>query len=184
MKKRILLILLAVLAIAGGGYGAWAKWGVKAEAPKQVAVQKVEAPRSVYTPVPEEPKATVASLFAAVNAERAKVGIPALVLDERLNRSAQVKADDMRNRNYVGHIDPDGKHGYEYAREYASNICMPHVSENLILDSRGPMVAPTHVIIDAWISSELHYKAMVSQDYAYTGFGINKGLVVEHFCKP
>ena len=43
----------------------------------------------------DEPKATVESLLKSVNEERRKVGVQPLILDERLNKSAQAKSDSM-----------------------------------------------------------------------------------------
>lgn len=51
-------------------------------------------------------------MLELVNQERAKVGVAPLRLDERLNASAQEKADDMQNRDYYDHKSPDSIEGY------------------------------------------------------------------------
>lgn len=125
-------------------------------------------------------KPTVASLLQAVNEERTKVGVAPLVLDDRLNKSAQVKADDMVARNYFAHESPDGKHGYAIAREYASDC--KSVSEN-ILDDINEQNFVTEGSVQAWKTSPAHYTAMVDPKYSLTGFGISGFKIVEHFCE-
>ena len=175
MKKFKLFILPVLLFVLGIGV-----LGSVYATPKTTVAPAVEAP-VVSQVAPVEPPATVESLLAAVNAERAKVGAPALILDERLNQSAQIKADDMRARDYRAHIDPDGKPGVDYAHEIAPDICTVHVSENLQYGVGG---LSAQRIVTSWTTSRLHYEAMINSDYVYTGFGVNSDIAVEHFCKP
>jgi uncharacterized protein YkwD len=48
-------------------------------------------------------------MLALVNAERAKVNAPALVVDVRILQVARKHSTDMFMRRYFAHIDPDGK---------------------------------------------------------------------------
>lgn len=47
-------------------------------------------------------------MFALVNEERAKVGLPALQWDEELAKVARAHSKDMFRRGYFSHTDPDG----------------------------------------------------------------------------
>lgn len=179
MKKFKLFIIPTLLFVLGmgvlGGVYVCSKSTEKPIVETPVASQVVKA---------VEPPPTVESLLAAVNVERAKAGVPALVIDERLNQSAQAKADDMRARNYRGHVDPEGKHGYELARELAPDICVRHASENLSWNTKErTQQFTTRSVVFGWKDSPKHYAAMIDVKYIYTGFGINGDIAVEHFCK-
>lgn len=123
---------------------------------------------------------TPQAFLVAVNRERAKVGSKPLVLDERLNKSAQLKADELRIEGWGSnpHINSDGIHGYEYAK-IAVNECEAP-SENL---TGGYSL---HDVINRWLNSSLHKEAMLSDKWELTGFGITKGNesfnIVQHFC--
>ena len=76
---------------------------------------------------------TVARLFELVNTERVKVGVAPLIIDERLNQSAQFKADNIVKRNYFSHFDPETskKNGLDYLISISDNLCT-NVSENIV----------------------------------------------------
>lgn len=125
-------------------------------------------------------QATPDELSSLVNAERAKANISSLIVDERLNKSAQRKADDMTKYNYFNHISPnDGKNGYEYV--YDTGIYCKYAGENLTQnysyyewDSRA---------VRSWMNSKSHRDAMLDSRYTLTGFGKSGVNVVEHFCE-
>ncbi len=141
----------------------------------------------IYTP--EE-------LLAEANKLRAEKGVSPLKLDERLNESAQWKANDMKEFNYFGHVKPDetrkdvgtgeplaygAARVYDIKREDGKSVCLM-ASENLQInhDWQNPYTN------DGWSSSKPHYEAIVDEKYDSTGFGIakdgNKLLYVQHFC--
>ena len=76
-------------------------------------------------------EATPESLLERVNQERAAVGVASLVIDEGVQKSAQLKADDMINRNYRTHFlseDPNATLTQEMA-SYVEPVCVSS-SEN------------------------------------------------------
>ena len=106
--KKAVIITAVLLLIAGTGGGLWLKTRLNVQAVTEVAQeQKQEQPKSKYDVGPPDAQ----EMLELVNQERAKVGAAPLKLDERLNASAQEKADDMQNRDYYGHISPDGTRG-------------------------------------------------------------------------
>lgn len=168
--KTILLTILAlVVSIVIGTSAAYIYLG-STGASRQVA----------QTPTPTPKPATKEELLALVNEERAKAGVAPLVVDERLNQSAQRKADDMTKYNYFNHISPnDGKNGYEYV--YDTGIYCKYAGENLTQnysyyewDSRA---------VRSWMNSKSHRDAMLDSRYTLTGFGKSGVNVVEHFCE-
>lgn len=164
------------LAVAQLSSKAQVKTPVKAV--EQVKVEKKEPVKHEYKPL------TVENLLIEINLERAKYGVEPLILDERLNHSAQIKADDMRNRNYRTHADPEGKHGYEYAFEQAPDACGSYASENIGWNHVGETPNRLDAALASWYVSKPHHDAIVDPKYVYTGFGINVDIVVEHFCQP
>lgn len=124
--------------------------------------------------------ASVKELLRLVNAERKKADVKPLILDSRLNESAQFKADDMVNRDYFEHEDPQtGRHnGLDKAVELGVGADCESVSENLHWGSEKTSKAA----VNGWVNSKDHYKAMVNPKYSLTGFGISGDKVVEHFC--
>ena len=72
------------------------------------------------------------SLGADVNAERAKRGLPALVIDDTLNRFAYAKAFEMASRGYFGHTDPNGIAFQDRLRAW--HWPNPYAAENIAFD--------------------------------------------------
>lgn len=180
--KKAVIITAVLLLIAGTGGGLWLKTRLNVQAVTEVAQeQKQEQPKSKYDVGPPDAQ----EMLELVNQERAKVGAAPLKLDERLNASAQEKADDMQNRDYYGHISPDGTRGTLFVFKHIPSKCR-YAGENLanILipdsNSRNP--------ISTWMSSTKgHREAILDKDYDLVGFGIAKdkygnSLIVQHFC--
>lgn len=154
------------------------------------AVKSFITPHNKASPVDAtEPEAIISpkgippteqSIFAAVNAERAKVGVAPLQLHPNLSRTAQMKADDMIARNYRSHYMPDTNQPLTYEmRQLQASVCV-NASENLTWNDKG---TDTKRSISGWLSSPLHKAAMLDPKYTYTGIGVGDGkVVVQHFC--
>lgn len=182
MKRKLLFTLLAVLAVAGGGYGAWAKWGVKAEAPMPVAVQKVEAPKAVEKPK-EIPK--VADIIKATNVSRTTNGLAPLTESALLDKSACLKADDMIAKNYWAHVSPDGIEPWYWIQQV--RYFYKKAGENLAYGFNTG-----NQIVTAWMNSQTH-KDNVLGSYTETGacivssksyLGGDNTVVVAHYGTP
>lgn len=136
-------------------------------------------PQYETIPVKENPP-TVEELFKLVNEERAKVGVKPLILDPRLNKSAQEKADELVKEGWdsTPHVNNAGKHGYQLIGEVAPECKVG--SENLATQITSKR------IVDSWNDSPKHKEAMSNQNFTITGFGIAKAkytyYTTEHFC--
>lgn len=125
-------------------------------------------------------------ILKIVNDERGKSGARLLTVSDKLNQSAQRKADDMAKYNYLDHISPnDNKHGYEYIGDTGTS-CKSN-SENLAWDwGENTHARP---LVDRWMNSPAHKSAMLDPKYNSTGFGVSvmpdkkTVVVVEHFCE-
>ena len=121
--------------------------------------------------------ATVHELHTLVNDERSKAGVSALILDDRLNSSAQSKADDMVVNNYFDHVSPQtGKQGYEGIESIMPGHCW-YISENLAADA-----FTSAEILQSWNGSTSHHAAILDPKYNLVGYGINQNKIVQHFC--
>jgi uncharacterized protein YkwD len=143
-----------------------------------VAVVEVEStPAPVVEGRPAEPP-TVERLLELTNAERVKAGVKPLVLDERLNKSAQRKADELdidEGADADLHVNNEGVHGYEYAwQEYPE--CF-YAAENLLVNTYDVGNG-----ISWWMKSETHRSTLLNPRYEYVGYGIKNGYVAQHFC--
>lgn len=180
MKKVIVITVVLVLVASVGG-GVWLKTRLDAQAAAGVAQ---EQPKSKYDVGPPDAQ----EMLELVNQERAKVGAAPLKLDERLNASAQEKADDMQNRDYYDHKSPDGIEGYSLVFKHMPNRCR-YASENLAkVSTTDNKFGSSRFTIDNWMhSTKGHREAILDAKYSLVGFGISKQgydlIVVQHFCE-
>mgnify|MGYP000871518715 FL=1 len=156
MKKAIISIT-AVLSLLLIGSGLFV---MNADSTPNVT------PVATVQPVQKPQPPTVDELLRLVNEERAKVGVAPLVIDARLNQSAQKKADDMVKNNYFAHVSPvDGRQGYTYIFDV-----MPECkegSENYYFHDKR---ASSELALDWWRQSPPHIKAIRDPNYYSTGF--------------
>ena len=128
----------------------------------------IEEPTIVSTGTPVMPEtvtasATVNELFAAVNADRAANGIPALVLDVGLQNTAAIRASEISI--LFDHIRPDGSTCFTAfpADSGASK------AENIYMIS----VATTADAVEAaWMASAGHQANILNAKYTKIGIGI------------
>lgn len=191
MKKAVIITVILALVVGGGVLWKIRENRLAAKAAYlEAKATEGQAYNKGFTPSKTPSKYEVGppdaqEMLELVNEERAKVGVAPLKLDERLNASAQEKADDMQNRDYYDHKSPDGIEGYSLVFKHMPNKCR-YASENLanILipdsNSRNP--------ISTWMSSTKgHREAILDKDCDLVGFGIAKdkygnSLIVQHFC--
>ncbi|MCF7865662.1 MAG: hypothetical protein K9M11_04110 [Candidatus Pacebacteria bacterium] len=134
----------------------------------------------------EEHELTVSGIISATNFERKKAGLPDLIKDPQLSKSAEIKLQDMFQKQYFQHVSPSGdsvsdvvrKTGYEYIV----------VGENLAL---GVFSGDSQVVA-AWMASPGHKKNILDSRYQEIGLAVGQGvyqgrkqwLIVQHFAKP
>lgn len=183
MKKAVIITVILAFVVGGG-----VLWKIRenrlaakaayleAKATEGQAYNKGFTP-SKYDVGPPDAQ----EILELVNQERERVGVKPLVMDTRMNASAQEKADDMMNRNYRDHVSPEGVHGYELVFKYAVNECK-YASENISWGTGGK-AGTSKEVFNAWMNSEPHRKALQDPKYTKTGVGVNKDITVQHFCE-
>jgi len=168
MKK--LLYSLPILVIISLALGAVYLNQTHVEPTQAVVVREV-------VELPEVEPPTVGRLLELTNAERVKAGVKPLVLDERLNQSAQKKADELAVEGWddTPHVNDTGFNTGYYIPDYMPECIW--FSENVLA-----YVADVNIGFDWWMNSPSHKKAILDARYEYMGLAINSGFVAQHFC--
>jgi len=149
--------------------------------PKHPTVKLPTAP--VHTVAPTQ-SPDVYGLFTLTNQERVKAGLPELVLDDSLNKSAADKCADMVAKNYWAHNAPDGTTPWVFIQKYIPIYV--HEGENLEYSN-----STDSAIMLAWMNSTEHRDNILDKHYVGVGFAvchstayINRGpqyIIVQHF---
>lgn len=125
-------------------------------------------------PTPELPELPVIELSApetrlleSVEEARAEVGCPALRLDPRLTVAAREHSDDMRDRGYYSHVNPDGETPQDRAAD--EGYTAP-VGENLSYGLRN-----AHYVVRGWDGEERD--RLLDCAFTSVGIGVERGLL-------
>jgi rare lipoprotein A len=121
-------------------------------------------PAGISEDISEENRAS--TLLRYINRERRVRQLPELLFDDALQELAQFRADDMCERGYFSHVDPDGKKAEDY--RVFHNV-QTAVAENIARDSG---VKTGH---EGLMRSPAHRKPIINPSYTRVGFG---------FCRP
>ena len=107
---------------------------------------------------------TATEVAALVNAERAKVGLPALTVNSTLNKLAEMKSQDMHDNNYFDHISPT--YGSPFDMVENSGVSFTSVGENIAMGQKTP-----EEVMNSWMNSEGHKANILSSKYKQIGIG-------------
>lgn len=100
-----------------------------------------------------------------VNAERARHGLPPLVVSAELTRSARAYALTMGQGNFFGHVGPDGS-SLVTRNEAAGYRNWTYLAENLAAGQRSPEEA-----MNGWLNSASHRENVLSPEVREIGVG-------------
>ncbi|GIW62352.1 MAG: hypothetical protein KatS3mg090_0178 [Patescibacteria group bacterium] len=128
---------------------------------------------------------TVEQLLYYTNKARQENNLPPLKLNDQLSQAAQLKADDMFQKNYWSHYAPDGKSPWDFILK--TGYQYEYAGENL---ARSFYFAKD--VVSAWMNSESHRANILKKEYTEVGFAVKEGvlqgepttLVVQMFAKP
>lgn len=107
--------------------------------------------------------AAEAEVLRLVNQERAQAGCRPLTNDPELAKLAGDYSQDMAERGFFDHTDPDGNDPWERAQEYG---IADLGGENI---ARGQANAQS--VMDAWMNSEGHRANILNCDFRTLGVG-------------
>lgn len=104
----------------------------------------------------------VEQVVALVNAERAKVNLPALTMSEDLNYAAQIRAKETVQS--FSHTRPNGSSFSSVLKE--NGISYRGAGENIAWGQRTP-----EAVVNAWMNSEGHRANILNKNYTSIGVG-------------
>ena len=112
---------------------------------------------------------TKSSLEVFINQSRQSLGLPTLSENNKLDRAAQLKAENMVQNQYFDHVSPSGvtpwfwflKAGYKY--KYAG--------ENLAIGFYD-----SQEVYNAWLNSPSHKANILNPNYTEVGTAVLKGF--------
>lgn len=104
-------------------------------------------------------------IIKLINEAREENGLESLQLSKKLMATAQEKADDMSDRNYFSHTDPDG---YNMANDL-------NVAE--VITGTGTGTATTiykipSIVVSNFMNSSAHKEILLTEDLKYIGVGV------------
>jgi uncharacterized protein YkwD len=108
-----------------------------------------------------------AKMLELVNAERAKVGAKALVIDTTIVPVARAHSEDMWKRGYFSHVNPDGEDPFDRMRE--GDVEFRRAGENLAL---APNVEIAH---KGLMNSPGHKRNILDPKFGRIGIGVIDG---------
>lgn len=174
MKKVI--VITVILALVVGVGGVWLKTRLDAQAAAGVAQEQPESKYDVGPPDAQE-------ILELVNKERARIGVAPLVMDENVQKSAQLKADDMAAKGYRQHIIPGTPYTLNSEMAYWVNKSCSKSSENISWRTDN-IPGTSQDVFNGWMSSKPHREAIQDPKYTKTGIGTHKDIAVQRFCIP
>lgn len=119
------------------------------------------------------------------NETRMEHNVRPLAVDPLLMLAAQAKAEDMAEREYFSHVDPNGIKPWAWFNvvDYTYRYAGENLAVNFV-DSRD--------IENAWVASPSHYANLIKPQYTRIGIGLAEGkykgntttYVVQFFATP
>lgn len=104
-----------------------------------------------------------ATLTNLINSERQQRNLNTLITDAKLEKAAAEKSQDMIQRGYFAHVDPDGNYVW-YRVEQAGYAPYKILGENLAID-----FSTSEGMIKAWIDSPSHRANLLHPDFLDQG---------------
>lgn len=103
------------------------------------------------------------------NQVREKHNLPPLLVNKKIELAAKMKGDDMVNRQYFSHNEPDGTPPWHWLSDNGYKFL--YAGENLALNFNS-----SHDVEKAWINSEKHKENILNKNYDDTGVAVIHGV--------
>ena len=185
MKKAIVITVILALVVSGG-----VLWKIRENrlAAKAAYLEAKATEGQAYNKGLTLSKYEVGppdaqEILELVNQERARIGVAPLVMDENVQKSAQLKADDMEAKGYRQHIIPGTQYTLSKEMAYWVNKSCSKSSENISWRTDN-IPGTSQDVFNGWMSSKPHREAIQDPKYTKTGIGTHKDIAVQRFCIP
>lgn len=127
-------------------------------------------------------------IFELTNRERQRHNLPVLRYETGLADLARRHSQNMLQRDFFDHRDPQGLEVAGRQERYYPQIMLIHIGENLfkIVDSRRNFSSAE--IVDGWMNSPGHRANILNRDFTHIGVGVvvrgNKLYATQNFGTP
>jgi uncharacterized protein YkwD len=160
---RLVAAGLTAVALLGGSAGS------------ADALAKACADRNAL-PTKASPAEITRATLCLVNAERRDHGLRPLQMNSRLSAAARRHSRDMVRRQYFEHTAPGGPTLVQRIRRtgYLESADRWLVGENIGWGASSKGTA--HAIVDGWMHSPPHRKAILTGSYRDAGVGVIRGV--------
>jgi len=111
---------------------------------------------------------TSRQIIELANQSRQEAGLPPLSENFILDRAAMQKAQDMLNRDYFNHEDPDGNTPWYWLKD--NGYLYSYAGENLAMN-----FVKSESVHQAWMNSESHRANILNPNYQEIGIGVLEG---------
>jgi len=121
-------------------------------------------------------------LVELMNQSRVENGLSPLVVNDKLNESAYLKAQDILEKNYFAHTSPQGISPWYWLKQ--ANYSYHYAGENLAID-----FTDAESLYKAWLDSPSHRANILNPEYKEVGIialtgdfnGRKTTIAVQHF---
>ena len=106
------------------------------------------------------------AVAAMINNIRAQNNINALAAEGSLNEVAEIRSQDLINRNYFSHYTPEGTNVFDVMR--GSGVGFKYAGENLAQATPASVGTPEG-FLNAWVNSPTHMANILRAQYTKIG---------------
>jgi len=138
--------------------------GDKVEPPKTYTSPATTTPTVSSTPVTSSGSADEKRAFTLLNADRAQNGLQALKFNSQLTALGERYAQDMINRNFFSHYNPEGQSPFDRMKQ--AGISYGYAGENLAINSNVDSAEK------AFMNSSGHRANILNPNYTEVGIGV------------
>lgn len=186
------ILALGLLAVILGGKKSGSSSDAAKAAPSQPtqttpSITQIQTNQSTKKPVTSTSSSSSGVNASAeqqaltlINADRAASGLPALKLNDKLTVLARDYAQDMIDRDFFSHYNPEGQSPFDRMQQYG--ISYQYAGENLAIN-RSVEAAEK-----AFMNSAGHRANILNGNYSEIGIGVkydgSQVYVVQEFIKP
>jgi len=187
-KNKIIIFILAVIFFAAGVYFRndvvnfynFTKQQINKTVndfqKTDIGALVLEAGKEVFAPPPLEIRGdksdvvlSKSKVISETNFQRQQNGMSALIENEKLDKAALAKANDMFNNQYFEHVSPSGVGPGKLAQSYGYDYIV--AGENLILGN----FSGEKEVVDGWMASPGHRANILNERYTEIGVAMIKG---------
>lgn len=129
------------------------------------------------SPGPALSDSQVAAFVSLVNEHRVSIGLAPLRWDPRVAAVAQAHSQDMQDRSFFSHTNPDGLDPFE--RLTAAEIGYTYAGENIAYG-----YATASSVLAAWLNSPGHRANIENPNYTHHGVGLVNTYWTHVFIRP